>query len=89
MLNGMDGNSRRTAASQPRSTEADERPETINIESVIDEVEVTPMMGRVSVFDARVETIAYAAESRGLEIAFKSGQVWQLFDVPPVMRCTA
>jgi hypothetical protein len=46
MLNGMDGNSRRTAASQPRSTEADERPETINIESVIDDVEVTPMMGR-------------------------------------------
>jgi WD40-like Beta Propeller Repeat len=46
MLNGMDGNSRRTAASQPRSTEADERPETINIESVVDDVEVTPMMGR-------------------------------------------
>jgi hypothetical protein len=37
----------------------------------------------VSVFDARVETIAYAAESRVLEIAFRSGQVWQLFDVLP------
>src|SRR5215467_257114 len=38
---------------------------------------------RVSVFDARVETIAYAVEKRVLEIAFKSGQVWQLFDVGP------
>ena len=38
---------------------------------------------RVSVFDARVETIAYSRERRILEIAFKSGQVWQLFDVPP------
>jgi hypothetical protein len=37
---------------------------------------------RVSVFDARVETIAYATEKRVLEIAFKSGQIWQLFDVP-------
>ena len=37
---------------------------------------------RVSVFDARVETMAYAAEKRILEIALKSGQVWQLFDVP-------
>jgi hypothetical protein len=34
----------------------------------------------VSVFDARVETIAYAVEKRVLEIAFKSGQVWQLFE---------
>jgi hypothetical protein len=38
---------------------------------------------RVSVFDARVETIAYSRERRILEIAFKSGQVWQLFGVPP------
>jgi hypothetical protein len=38
---------------------------------------------RVPVFDARVDTIGYAAEKRVLEIAFKSGQVWQLFDVPP------
>jgi hypothetical protein len=38
---------------------------------------------RISVFDARVETIAYKAEKRTLEIAFKTGQVWQLFDVPP------
>ncbi|HTH19065.1 MAG TPA: KTSC domain-containing protein [Candidatus Udaeobacter sp.] len=38
---------------------------------------------RVSVFDARVETIAYSRERRILEIAFKSGQVWQLFNVPP------
>ena len=36
---------------------------------------------RVSVFDVRVETIAYAAEKRVLEIAFKTGQVWQLY--PP------
>ena len=51
---------------------------------------VLPIEGkRVSVFDARVDTIGYAAEKRVLEIAFKSGQVWQLFDVPPVMRCTA
>jgi hypothetical protein len=35
------------------------------------------------VFDAHVETIVYAAESRVLEIAFKSGPVWQLFDVLP------
>ena len=37
---------------------------------------------RVSVFDARVETIAYATQQRILEIAFKNGQVWQLFDIP-------
>ena len=43
---------------------------------------------RVSVFDARIETVAYSAEKRILEIAFKSGQVWQLFDVPPDIHNT-
>jgi hypothetical protein len=40
---------------------------------------------RVSVFDAKIETIAYDEKQRILEIAFKSGQVWQLAAVPPSM----
>jgi hypothetical protein len=44
---------------------------------------VFPIEGkRVPVFDARVETLAYSSEKRILEIAFKSGQTWQLFDLP-------
>jgi len=38
--------------------------------------------GRISVFDARVETIAYHDEQRTLEVALKTGQVWQFFQVP-------
>ena len=38
---------------------------------------------RVEVFDPKIETPAYAKEERILEIAFKSGQVWQLAGVPP------
>ena len=37
---------------------------------------------RNPVFDAKIETLAYDDTRRILEIAFKSGQVWQLFDVP-------
>jgi hypothetical protein len=37
---------------------------------------------RISIFDARVETIAYKAEERTLEVALKTGQVWQFFQVP-------
>src|SRR5262245_24942591 len=37
---------------------------------------------RVEVFDEKVKSLAYDAEQRILEIAFKSGQVWQLFSVP-------
>jgi len=37
---------------------------------------------RIRVLDAKVQTLAYDAHNRVLEIAFKSGQVWQLFDVP-------
>jgi hypothetical protein len=46
---------------------------------------VLPLPGqakRVRVFDEKVERIAYAEGERVLEIAFKSGQVWQLSDVP-------
>src|SRR5262245_38616061 len=38
---------------------------------------------RVPVFDPKVESLAYSTEKRILEIAFKSGQVWQLFEVQP------
>jgi hypothetical protein len=38
---------------------------------------------RISVFDAKVETLAYDEPKRTLEIAFKNGQTWQFFDVPP------
>ena len=38
---------------------------------------------RVSVFDPKIEFLAYSNQQRILEIAFKGGQVWQLFNVPP------
>jgi uncharacterized protein with PIN domain len=37
---------------------------------------------RIRVFDEKVEWVAYAEDKRILEIAFKSGQVWQLAGVP-------
>jgi len=37
---------------------------------------------RLEVLDAKVKTLAYDPHQRILEIAFKSGQVWQLFGVP-------
>ena len=40
---------------------------------------------RVKVTDAKVETLAYDEKSRTLEIAFKIGQTWQVFDVPPAV----
>jgi len=44
---------------------------------------VAPIVAeRIDVFDARVKSLAYDAKQRTLEIAFKSGQVWQLFGVP-------
>jgi len=39
----------------------------------------------INVFDEKVRTIAYSAEKRILEVSFKTGQVWQLFGVPPGM----
>jgi KTSC domain-containing protein len=40
---------------------------------------------RVSVFDPKIETLAYSEKERILEIVFKSGQVWQLLGVPPAI----
>jgi hypothetical protein len=40
---------------------------------------------RVRVFDEKVESLAYAPDTGTLEIAFKTGQVWQLADVPAGM----
>ena len=37
----------------------------------------------IQVFDPKIDTLAYSEESRILEITYKSGQVWQLFGVPP------
>lgn len=37
---------------------------------------------RIRVFDEKVTTLAYDSNKRLLEIAFKSGQVWQLAEVP-------
>ena len=39
--------------------------------------------------DPKVKTLAYKEETLTLEIAYKNGQVWQLFGVKPVMRCFA
>src|ERR1051326_4826074 len=38
---------------------------------------------RVQVFDPKVQALAYDRPSQTLEITFKTGQVWQLFGVPP------
>jgi hypothetical protein len=40
---------------------------------------------RVHVFDSKIETLGYDEQQRILEITFKSGQVWQLFAVPPAI----
>jgi len=46
---------------------------------------VPPLNGPpTEVFDPKVKTLAYKDDARILEIAFKNGQVWQLFGVPPV-----
>jgi hypothetical protein len=37
----------------------------------------------IDVFDAKVKTLAYKKDDQVLEIAFKNGQVWQLFGVKP------
>ena len=37
----------------------------------------------VEVFDPKVKTLAYRPKDHTLEIAFKNGQVWQLFGVKP------
>lgn len=39
----------------------------------------------VSVFDPKIETLAYSRDQRILQIRFKTGQVWQLFDVAPMI----
>src|SRR5262249_27925918 len=35
------------------------------------------------VFDPKIEALAYSESDRILQLTFKSGQVWQLFGVPP------
>jgi len=37
----------------------------------------------IPVFDPKIEALAYSESDRILEITYKSGQVWQLFGVPP------
>jgi len=37
----------------------------------------------VEVFDPKVKTLAYKKDVQVLEIAFKNGQVWQLFGIKP------
>jgi hypothetical protein len=37
----------------------------------------------IEVFDPKVKTLAYQRKDQILEIAFKNGQVWQLFGVRP------
>src|SRR5678815_4864215 len=45
---------------------------------------VTPLnVQAVEVFDPKVKTLAYQPKDHVLEIAFKNGQVWQLFGVKP------
>ena len=45
---------------------------------------VYPIPGpRIQVFDQKIEVLAYSETDRILEITYKSGQVWQLFGVPP------
>ena len=39
----------------------------------------------VSVFDPKIESFAYSEEQCILQIAFKSGQVWQLFGIAPAI----
>jgi len=39
----------------------------------------------IAVFDPKIKTLAYSPDARTLEIAFKNGQVWQLFGVKPAM----
>jgi len=43
----------------------------------------------IPVFDAKIEALAYSEAERILQMTFKSGQVWQLFGVPPFMRSAA
>jgi hypothetical protein len=37
----------------------------------------------IEVFDPKIKTLAYERKTQILEIAFKNGQVWQLFGVRP------
>ena len=47
---------------------------------------VPPIKGkRLRVVDAKVDSLAYDPEGRILEIAFKTGQLWQLHGVPPAI----
>jgi hypothetical protein len=43
----------------------------------------------IPVFDPKIKTLAYKRDAQTLEIAFKNGQVWQLFGLPAVMQCSA
>jgi len=45
---------------------------------------VAPLnVAAVEVFDPKVKSLAYQKNAHVLEIAFKNGQVWQLFGVKP------
>ena len=45
---------------------------------------VAPLsVAAVDVFDPKVKSLAYQSDGHILEIAFKNGQVWQLFGVKP------
>ena len=39
----------------------------------------------VEVFDPKIKTLAYQTDTQTLEIRFKNGQAWQLFQVPPAV----
>jgi KTSC domain len=42
----------------------------------------------VAVFDPKIKSLAYKRQTQTLEIAFKNGQIWQLFGVPPAIHDT-
>jgi hypothetical protein len=44
---------------------------------------------KLAVHVEKIEFLAYSEEQRVLGITYKTGQVWQLFSVPPVLRSTA
>jgi hypothetical protein len=45
---------------------------------------VAPLnVSSVEVFDPKIRSLAYKKDARILEIRFKNGQAWQLFDISP------
>ncbi len=39
----------------------------------------------VEVFDPKIKALAYRKDRRILEVRYKNGQAWQLFDIPPAL----